>query len=216
MIRRIFRKLLYAVRKYYINRTKKIAISSNRASLNAAYGKNVSVGKGTYIGADVTIGDHSYINHSSSLECCDVGRFCSISSYVFINPYEHLLSGLSTSPFFLSRKEVSLPARGRVVIGNDVLVSLHAVILHGVKIGNGAVIGAGAVVTHDVGDYEIVGGVPARHIGWRFDEPVRNAVASSKWWEKSDEFLKSLPDSICESMDVVSIERHFMQPELKN
>lgn len=56
---------------------------------------------------------------------------------------------------------------GKVTIGNDVWIGMRSVIMPGVNIGNGAVVGAGAVVTKDVPDYAIVGGVPARVIKYR-------------------------------------------------
>jgi len=68
------------------------------------------------------------------------------------------------------------------VIGHDVLISLNAIVLSGVTVGNGAVIGAGAVVTKDVKPYEIVGGVPAKHIGWRFEEMEREMLENSQWF----------------------------------
>jgi hypothetical protein len=58
-----------------------------------------------------------------------------------------------------------------------------ALVLSGVTIGNGAVVAARAVVTKNVEPYEIVGGVPARHIGWRFDEQIRQAFLKIAWWE---------------------------------
>ena len=61
-------------------------------------------------------------------------------------------------------------------IGNDVWIGNNAVILPGVNIDNGAIIAAGAVVTKDVSPYEIVGGVPAKHLKFRFDENIRSEL----------------------------------------
>ena len=74
--------------------------------------------------------------------------------------------------------------------GNDVWIGHNAVIMAGVTLGHGAVVGAGAVVTHDVAPYEIVGGVPARHIGWRYDEDTIAALLRIQWWDWSHEELR--------------------------
>jgi len=77
-------------------------------------------------------------------------------------------------------------------IGADVLVSAGALVLSGVRVEHGAVVGAGAVVTKDVAPYTIVAGVPAREIGWRFDEDLRRDLLASEWWNQPDETLRSL------------------------
>jgi serine acetyltransferase len=76
---------------------------------------------------------------------------------------------------------------GPVVIGNDVWVGFEALILSGVTIGDGAAIGARAVVRRSVEPYEIVAGNPIRHLGYRFDEPTREALLRIKWWDWPDE-----------------------------
>ncbi len=67
----------------------------------------------------------------------------------------------------------------------------NAIIMGGVTLGNGAVVAAGAVVTHDVAPYEIVAGVPARHIGWRYDEATVAAMEEIAWWDWDYETLKA-------------------------
>ncbi len=74
-----------------------------------------------------------------------------------------------------------------VVIGNDVWIGAYVSILPGVRIGDGAVIAAGAVVTGDVEPYAIVGGVPAKTIRYRFDEQMIKKLLEVKWWEWSVE-----------------------------
>lgn len=69
-----------------------------------------------------------------------------------------------------------------VTIGNDVWIGANVVILQGVHIGDGAIIAAGAVVTKDVDDYAIVGGVPAKLIRYRFSERQIKAFKEIQWW----------------------------------
>ena len=72
-----------------------------------------------------------------------------------------------------------------IEIGSDVWIGTNAVILSGVRIGDGAVVGAGAIVTKDVEPYEIVGGVPARHICYRFSKEMIVSFLRIKWWNWS-------------------------------
>ena len=74
-----------------------------------------------------------------------------------------------------------------ITIGNDIWIGANAVILSGVHISDGAVIGAGCVVTKDVKPYEIVVGVPSRHLRYRFEEDVIDKLLQIKWWDWSIE-----------------------------
>lgn len=75
-------------------------------------------------------------------------------------------------------------------IGNDVWISANSVITRGVTIGDGAVIGAGAVVTHNVPPYEIWAGVTAKKIGQRFSDEIITELLQLKWWDMPVEFIK--------------------------
>jgi acetyltransferase-like isoleucine patch superfamily enzyme len=86
-----------------------------------------------------------------------------------------------------------------VIIGNDVWIGSNAIILQGCKIGDGAVIAAGAVVTHDISPYSIVGGVPAKKIKDRFTSSLCQKLLDSQWWNHDEkwiaEFFRSLQKS---------------------
>lgn len=85
---------------------------------------------------------------------------------------------------------LTLKVQKKVIIGNDVWIGSHALILGGVKIGDGAVIGAGAVVTKDVPPYAVVGGVPARIIKYRFSQEIIDKLLEIKWWNLPENILK--------------------------
>lgn len=200
--------LLYKkVKMFFYNRRNHTIIRSSLASLKAVYGANVRIDAGTRIAADVTIGDFSYVNHDSSLQHCDVGKYCSISANVNIGLNNHNMSGITTHPVGDVERMVK-----RVVIGNDVLISMNCVILEGVHIGDGAIIGAGAVVTHDVGKYEIWGGVPARLIRYRVEkESQREALSRMKWWNFESEKILNLIDKYRSTLD--GIENELVEKE---
>ncbi|WP_281067744.1 CatB-related O-acetyltransferase [Neorhizobium galegae] len=79
-------------------------------------------------------------------------------------------------------------------IGNDVWIGVRAVILDGVRVGDGAIVAAGAVVTKDVDAYAIVGGVPAKVIGYRFAEDVRASLLALEWWNYPDHILSKIAE----------------------
>lgn len=183
-MKNIIRKL----RLIFYNKINNTRIHSIYASLDATYGINVGVGYNTIITDNVRLGDYSYVNSNSYIENCDIGKFCSISSGVHISPFEHNYKYKTTHPILHNSvygfiKDMPKINREKVIIGNDVLISLNVVVLEGVTIGNGAIIGAGAVVTRDVKPYEIVGGIPAKHIKFRFDPDTINKLQSEKFWD---------------------------------
>lgn len=81
------------------------------------------------------------------------------------------------------RKVLTFDNSPKTVIGNDVWIGRKAIIMPGVKVGNGAIVGAGAVVTKDVPDYAIVAGVPERIIKFRFPDLIIRELLSVQWWQ---------------------------------
>lgn len=130
-----------------------------------------------------------------------IGKFCSIASgsrFLF-NSANHSLKSLATYTFPIFFEEWGLDKKnvatawdnkGDIVIGNDVWIGFEAVIMAGVTIGDGAIIGARAVVTKDVPPYSIVGGVPAKIIRKRFSDDVIEKLLKLKWWDWPDERIK--------------------------
>ena len=125
------------------------------------------------------------------------------------------MQSLSTYTFPLFFDEWDLDAKnicaawdnkGDTIIGNDVWIGYEAVIMPGVKIGNGAIIGTRAVVTKDVPPYTIVGGVPAKPIRKRFDDATIEKLEALRWWDWDEEKIKR-NISVIQSGDLVALER---------
>lgn len=130
-----------------------------------------------------------------------IGKFCSIAcgtKFMFTSG-NHSLKSLSTYTFPIFFDEWNLDTKnitsawdnkGDIVIGNDVWIGYEAVIMPGVKIGDGAIVGTRAVVTKDVPPYTIVGGVPARPIRKRFDDETIEKLLKIKWWDWDKEKIE--------------------------
>lgn len=152
---------------------------------------------------DSEIGKYTYICRNTLMQNTQIGNFCAISEGCNIGMPSHPIDMVSTSPVFLSgtnylKKNFSvIPYEDcpRTVIGNDVWIGAHVQIKSGIKIGNGAVLAAGAVVTHDVPDYAVVGGVPAKIMKYRFDENTIHRLLALQWWNWSDEVLAKCGES---------------------
>ena len=132
-----------------------------------------------------------------------IGKFCSIAcgaKFLFTSA-NHTLKSLSTYPFpiFYEAWDTSVSEiteawdnRGDIVIGSDVWIGYEAVILSGVRIGDGAIVAARAVVTGDVEPYTIVGGVPAKPIRKRFTPETIHRLERLRWWDWPREKLQLL------------------------
>lgn len=161
------------------------------------------IGAFTYINGKP---NNRYYYKVTNIDAASIGRFCMISQDCQIGAAGHPTKALTASAVFSngnhwcenyynrSSDEVSkwlgemtssykeaiyspLPE-----IGNDVWIGAGVTVINGVKIGDGAIVAAGAVVTEDVKPYEIVGGIPAKHIRFRFDEETIDELESIKWW----------------------------------
>lgn len=137
---------------------------------------------------DVEIGDYTLgkPNIFGAKDNIQIGKFCSIAGNVsFYTATDHNLKCASVYVFkFVDNNLPRSPliSKGKTIIGNDVWIGDSAIILDGVKVGDGAVIGARSVVTKNVKPYEVVAGVPANHIRYRFEEDIINKLLEIKWW----------------------------------
>lgn len=168
------------------------------------------LGYGSYIGNDSTVLGR-------------VGRFTSIAPYttVVCGRHPYTLPYVTTSPMFFSQVRQNgytfateqayeefhwVDEQTPVVIGHDVWIGARVSIIEGVTIHTGAMVLAGAVVTKDVPAYAMVGGVPARVIGYRYDEETIELLLKSEWWERDPAWLK---DHWCIMNDIKEFKKVF-------
>ncbi|WEP01107.1 CatB-related O-acetyltransferase (plasmid) [Streptomyces sp. FXJ1.172] len=123
-----------------------------------------------------------------------IGKYCAIASGTtfLMAGAGHPAMGVSTYPFTMFGGRwaeqtldivTAMPSRGDTVVGNDVWFGYRATVMAGVRIGDGAIIAAGAMVTADVPPYTIVGGNPARPIRQRFTDADIERLRRASWWD---------------------------------
>lgn len=151
-----------------------------------------------------TMARHSFCGYDCEIANADIGPFVSIANHVAIGGGRHPVEWVGMSPVFyagrdsVAKKFTEFERRSplRTEIGADVWIGYRAIVMQGVRVGPGAVIGAGSVVTRDVEPYSICGGSPARHIRYRFDDELRRRLVESAWWDKPDSVLEQCAHAI--------------------
>lgn len=151
--------------------------------------------RGTYFDRNVNIISWSDEYKIHVGKYCSIGRDCN-----FFLHANHRTDWITTSsqlwgpvtPEIVSlHMEMGHPScKGDIIIGNDVWIGAKSTIMSGVKIGDGAIVAAGALVTKDVEPYSIVGGNPAKHLKYRFDEEDIKGLLEIKWWEWNEDKIK--------------------------
>ena len=146
-----------------------------------------------------TLGEYSYISQYSIINKTKIGKFSSIANGVYIGLWEHNRA-VSTHSFYLYEHSGNF-VEGytnydrddiETYIGHDVWIGANAVVMKGVSVGDGAIVGASAVVTKDVPPYAIVVGNPARIIKYRYEKSEIKWLLELEWWNFSREKIKEL------------------------
>jgi len=185
---------------------------------------------------NIVVGRYSYYSgyyHGHSFDDCArflfpdagvdrlvIGSFCSIGSgaaFIMAGNQGHRNDWISTFPFFWMPEVAAFAGAangferaGDTVIGNDVWIGSEAIVMPGVRVGDGAVIGTRAVVTRDVEPYAIVGGNPARVIRKRFDEAEIAMLLELAWWHWTDDQLREAM-TIITSAGVGALHDHWRE-----
>ena len=179
------------------------------------------------IGPNATVGKYFGMNENSFVARATVGAFCAIGARTAINPFNHPVDWLSIHEFQyhprsfdwvpeyndFARLERTPDMFRHVVIGNDVWTGHNVNILPGVSVGDGAIIGAGSVVTKDLPPYAIAVGSPAQVRRLRFDERTIERLLRLKWWDLELSELSGLPfRDIERCLDRIEEIRELRQP----
>lgn len=162
---------------------------------------------------EVTVGDFSYFERNAEAIYTEIGKFCSIAANTRVNALEHPLERATTHKITYRPNEYfrylgvdqdfrERRRRKRVIIGHDVWIGHGAVVLPGVRIGNGAVVGANAVVARDVDAYQILAGAPAKIIRPRFAPEISIRLEALAWWDwPLEKVFEAIPDM--QKMDIL-------------
>lgn len=179
--------------------------------------KNVVINRRSYIN-DSIIGKYTYMGINTTMNYTHIGRFCSLARNVDIGGFDHDYHKVTTMPQFryIQTKSGGGKLKERIEhpdyceIGNDVWIAAGAQVLHKVRIGDGAVVGGGAVVIKDVPPYAIVAGVPAKVIGYRCSDSQIEELKKIKWWDWPEELLDNVMDELI-SRDINDETIEFMK-----
>jgi phosphonate metabolism protein (transferase hexapeptide repeat family) len=172
---------------------------------DAASVQDCTLGRYTEVAAgakleETVLGDYSYVMERSDIIYAQIGKFVNIASDVRINPGNHPVEWVSQHHFLYRMTRYDLAGHDdesffawrrlqKVVVGHDVWIGHRTIVLPGITIGNGAVVGAGTVVTRDVPPYTVVAGVPGRRIRSRFPEAVWRRLEQTAWWDWEHQVL---------------------------
>lgn len=197
-----FENLSAGLKSFYYHLLWRRDNSENLTQLGYVYSyNNISVGKYSYGKLNV------FSNQGTSKLV--IHNFVAIGPDVdFILQEEHPLSNISMFPFKENVLNIDRPealSKGDIIIDDDVWIGQRATILSGVHIHQGAVVAAGAVVTHDVPPYAIVGGVPAKIIKYRFPQDVIDSLLTIDFSKLTKDLIKQHIDELYEPMDGLSM-----------
>jgi acetyltransferase-like isoleucine patch superfamily enzyme len=184
------------------------------ASSDCKFSNNVRLYGKTQLG-NVQVGSHTYFAGTISSNAI-IGKYCSIGPNTRIGGLGlHPTNYISTHPIFYSTKKQSgktfvktdhFIEHKDTIIGNDVWIGINCVVLDGIKVGNGVIIAAGSIVTQDIPDYAIVGGVPAKIIKYRYSESEIVLLNRLKWWNLSDLELNEMQQDFRDN-NIISISK---------
>lgn len=176
-------------------------VHSDCTIVDASFGAYVEIGRGTRL-AHCTWGDYSYCDRYGDIANVEIGKFANIASFVRIGATDHPMQKASLHHFVYRSADYfdeveddaawfAYRRSRRSFVGHDTWIGHGAQVRPEVRIGHGAVVAGGAIVTKDVPDYTIVAGIPAQPLRPRFPAPVAEALLDLAWWDWPHELLQA-------------------------
>lgn len=194
------------------------AIGDDTVIISSFFESNCAINRRNFI-QDSKVGRYTYTGQNTTIRAASIGRFCSISWNVSIGGKDHATDYVSNGSIWAFHNMDGNKPLGKFEysenqpdcqISNDVWIATNAVILRNVKIGDGAVIGAGAIVTRDVDPYTIVAGVPAKPIRKRFNDQISAALQEIQWWNWPADVIRKNIDIIYKKKVDMSVIEQLM------
>lgn len=146
-------------------------------------GKKNKFTKGVFLSGGGSVGNYNYIGPYCMINNAEIGNYCSLGPNVKLGQAEHSKDFWTTSQL-ISKKMINHSLnKSKTIIGNDVWLAANVVVLQGVTIGDGAIVGANAVVTKNLPPYSISVGIPAKVIKYRFDDKKISKLKESTWYD---------------------------------
>lgn len=173
---------------------------------NVHLGDRVHVGPGSILWAPISlaIDDDVYIGKRCTIQCNGtIGRGTLIANHAgLVGRYDHdphvVGVPMRYAPWVGEDPALAAGPESHLVVGEDVWIGYGAIVLSGLRVGNGAIVAAGAVVTHDVPEYAVVAGNPAQVIGQRFSPEVQaeHSASTKEWWQEKSAARVGVPKAV--------------------
>lgn len=182
------------VKRLYFKSLYKARVETPLISFDTVLDVGVTIKAGSVIRSS-KIGRYSYLNYGVEAYSSNIASFCSLGQFCQIGPNEHLLKYITTCEALYSPKVLNIvnqKNKTRTDIGPDVWIGSRAIVLKGRKVGVGAVVAAGAVVTKDVPPYAITAGIPAKVIHYRFSAEEIALLVKSEWWKIPVKYIEEI------------------------
>lgn len=182
VLKKLFRRITYRNRVYGV------------------IGKGNRFSFGVYVHESAVIGKNNYIGPYTMINNATIGNYCSIAPSVKIGQANHSKDYITTYNNISSKLIGFSMYEKPALIENDVWIGANAVVMQGVTVGNGAVIGANAVVTTDIPPYAVAVGIPAKVVKFRFSVENIAIIEESNWFhydlEKAESTILSLQNRL--------------------